>query len=222
MFLGQYETAVEAADEMIATIPSELLRVEVPPMADWLEGFIPMKMHVLIRFGKWQEIIDTPLPEDQELYSVTTAMIHYAKGVALAATSRVYEAEREADLFEAAFKRVPDTRFVFNNRCLDILAIAAEMLSGELQYRKGNIDAASPTCAGRLNSTMGCPTTSRGAGCSRPDTRTAPCCSNKDGSRKRRPCTGPTLVSTASCRGPTSTPTTSGACMATTSALFWG
>jgi tetratricopeptide (TPR) repeat protein len=142
MFLGQYETAMEAADEMIATIPGELLRVEVPPMADWLEGFIPMKMHVLIRFGRWQEIIDTLLPEDQELYCVTTAMIHYAKGVALAATGRVGEAEREVDLFEAAFKRVPDTRFVFNNRCLDILAIAAEMLSGELDYRKGNIDAA--------------------------------------------------------------------------------
>lgn len=142
MFLGQYETAVEAADEMIGTIPPELLRVEVPPMADWLEGFISMKMHVFIRFGRWQEIIDTPLPDDQELYRVTTAMIHYAKGVALAATNRVDEAEREADLFETAFKRVPDTRFVFNNRCLDILAIAAEMLSGELQYRKGNVDAA--------------------------------------------------------------------------------
>jgi tetratricopeptide (TPR) repeat protein len=142
MFLGQYETAVDAADEMIATIPPDLLRLEVPPMADWLEGFIPMKMHVLIRFGKWEEIIDTPLPEDQVLYTVTTAMIHYAKGVALAATGRVDEAEREADLFDAAFKRVPDTRFVFNNRCLDILAIAAEMLNGELQYRKGNIDVA--------------------------------------------------------------------------------
>ena len=34
-------------------------------MADWLEGFIPMKMHVLIRFGRWQDIIDTPLPADR-------------------------------------------------------------------------------------------------------------------------------------------------------------
>jgi tetratricopeptide (TPR) repeat protein len=142
MFLGQFETAVETADEMIASIPTELLRVEVPPMADWLEGFIPMKMHVLIRFGRWQEIIDTPLPGNQDLYCVTTAMIHYAKGVALAATGRVEEADRQSELFDAAFKRVPDTRYVFNNRCLDILAIAAEMLSGELEYRKGNIDVA--------------------------------------------------------------------------------
>jgi tetratricopeptide (TPR) repeat protein len=142
MFLGQYETAMDAADEMLKTIPTELLRVEVPPMADWLEGFVPIKMHVLIRFGKWQEIIDTPLPEDQDLYCVTTAMIHYAKGVALAATGRVAEAEREKELFDAAVARVPDTRYLFNNSCLDILAIAAEMLKGELEYRKGNVEAA--------------------------------------------------------------------------------
>ena len=33
-------------------------------MADWLEGFVPMRMHVLIRFGRWQDIIDAPLPAD--------------------------------------------------------------------------------------------------------------------------------------------------------------
>jgi tetratricopeptide (TPR) repeat protein len=37
---------------------------------------------------------------------------------------------------------VPDTRYVFNNKCLDILAIAAEMLNGEIEYRKGNYDVA--------------------------------------------------------------------------------
>jgi tetratricopeptide (TPR) repeat protein len=142
MFLGQYEAAIEAAEEMVATIPVELLRVESPPMADFIEGYIPMKLHVLIRFGKWQEIIDTPLPEDQELYSVTTAMTHYARGVALAATGRVVEAEREKELFEATVSRVPESRHVHNNTCVDLLAIAAEMLSGELEYRKGNYDVA--------------------------------------------------------------------------------
>jgi tetratricopeptide (TPR) repeat protein len=142
MFLGQLEAAREAADEMIATIPAELLEVQVPPMADWLEGFVSMKMHVLIRFGKWHEIIDATLPEDQELFCVTTAMMHYAKGVALAATGRVEEAEEQRRLFRAAVGRVPDTRYVFNNSCLDILAIASEMLDGELEYRKGNHDTA--------------------------------------------------------------------------------
>jgi tetratricopeptide (TPR) repeat protein len=138
MFLGQFRPALEAADELIATIPEELLRVMNPPMADWLEGFVPMKLHVLVRFGKWQEIFDEPLPNDRELYCVTTAMLHYAKGVAHAASSQIAEAERQRQHFTEAFARVPETRYVFNNKCTDILAIAAEMLNGEIEYRKGN------------------------------------------------------------------------------------
>jgi hypothetical protein len=127
---------------MIATLPEELLKVESPPMADWLEGFVPMKMHVLIRFGKWQEIIEEALPENQELFCVTTAMMHYAKGVAHATGGDMAAAEEQKRLFEAAVTRVPDTRYVFNNTCLDILAVAGEMLSGELEYRKDNFESA--------------------------------------------------------------------------------
>ncbi len=142
MFLGQYETACAAADELVDTLPEELLRVDVPPMADWLEGFVPMKQHVLIRFGRWQEIIDTALPQNSDLFCVTTAMIHYAKGVALAATARIDEADDERARFAEAVARVPETRYVFNNTCLDILAIAGEMLDGEIEYRRANFDAA--------------------------------------------------------------------------------
>ena len=142
MFLGQYKLALDAANEMIATLPEELLKVETPPMADWAEGFVPMKMHVLIRFGKWQDIIDEPLPQNQGLLCVTTAMLHYAKGVAYATTSDIDAAENEQRLFEAAVSRVPETRYLFNNTCLDVLAVAGEMLKGELAYRKGDFDAA--------------------------------------------------------------------------------
>ena len=142
MFLGQYSTALAAADEMIATLPERLLRIESPPMADWLEGFVPMKMHVLIRFGKWREIMDVPLPRDQALFCTTTAMMHYAKAVAHAATGNVSAAEKEASLFGAAVERVPPTRYLFNNTCLDILAVAAAMMNGEIAYRKGRFEEA--------------------------------------------------------------------------------
>ena len=92
MFLGQQGTALEAADQLAAAIPGDLLRVGNPPMADWLEGFVPMRLHVLIRFGRWQDILATPLPADPGLYCVTTAMTHYARGVARAATGQVGEA----------------------------------------------------------------------------------------------------------------------------------
>ena len=53
---------------------------------------MPVTQHVLIRFGKWDEILDQPLPDDPELYCVTTAMMHYARAVAYASTQRVAEA----------------------------------------------------------------------------------------------------------------------------------
>ena len=142
MFLGQYKPALDAANEMVATLSEELLRVETPPMADWTEGFVSMKMHVLIRFGQWQAILDEPLPENQELFCMTTAMMYYAKGVAHATLGNVKAADDEQQLFEATVSRVPDTRYVFNNTCLDILAIAGEMLKGELAYRTGQFNTA--------------------------------------------------------------------------------
>jgi tetratricopeptide (TPR) repeat protein len=142
MFLGQSKVSLDAADDLVRTISPELLAVKVPPMADRFEGRISMKLHALIRFGRWKEIIETPIPEDQNLYCVTIAMIHYAKGVAYAATGRVAEAEQELVLFESALTRVPETRYLQNNLCIDILQIADAMLRGELEYRKGNVDAA--------------------------------------------------------------------------------
>ena len=142
MFLGQEQVALTTADQLAAALPEELLRIQVPAMADWLEGFVPMKMHALIRFGRWQEIIDTPLPNDRDLFCVTTAMTHYAKGVGYAATGCLDEAEQQRQLFRAAVERVPDSRYLFNNTCQDILAVAAAMLDGELEYRKGNYEAA--------------------------------------------------------------------------------
>ncbi len=142
MFLGQFEPAMRAAEELIATTPEDLLRIPSPPMADYLEGYIAMKQHVLVRFGKWQEIIDQPLPDNPALYCVTTAMMRYAKGVAHSALGNIAEAEVERDAFTAALARVPETRLVHNNTCRDLLAIAAEMLNGELEYRRGNFDLA--------------------------------------------------------------------------------
>jgi tetratricopeptide (TPR) repeat protein len=142
MFLGQYEPAMAAAEEMITEIPEELLKLESPPMADFLESYNSMKTHVQIRFGRWRDIIAEALPEDQELYCHTTASLHYAKSVAHAALGEVEESEAERVKFMAARAKVPDSRHLHNNRCIDLLDVAEQMLDGELEYRKGNYDQA--------------------------------------------------------------------------------
>ena len=139
---GQSKIALETVAELEESMPEGLLRVESPPMADWLEGFLSTRIHVLIRFGRWQDIVNIELPRDVELYCMTAAITHYGKGLALAAANRVQEAKKERILFREAVKRVPGTRTLFNNKCIDILAVAGQMLDGELAYRQGNLDSA--------------------------------------------------------------------------------
>ncbi|MCX7383067.1 MAG: hypothetical protein NT133_17015, partial [Alphaproteobacteria bacterium] len=143
MFLGQYAPALAAANGLIETMPEALLRIPSPPMADFLESWYAVRQHVYIRFGKWAEIIEQPLPEDRDLYLTTVATIHYAKGVAHAAMGNVAEAEAEQALFRAAALRVPEERrHMVNVSAPQVLAIAEDMLEGEIAYRRGEHDAA--------------------------------------------------------------------------------
>ena len=142
MFLGQYGPAMAAAQELIDTTPEELLRIPSPPMADFVEGYLPMKQHVLIRFGKWREIIAQDLPADRTLYCSTTAMMLYAQTVAHSALGHIAEAEKTRAAFMEAKPRVPESRRVHNNTVRDLLEIAQAMLDGELEYRRGNHEVA--------------------------------------------------------------------------------
>ena len=166
-------------------------------MADFLEGYLTMKQHVLVRFGKWHEIIAQELPKDRDLYCSNVAMIHYAKAVAHSALGHVAEAEAERALFMAAKARVPESRRVQNNLIVNLLDVAQAMLDGELEYRKGNHDRPLHICASRSNSATAYPMTSRGDGCSRPAMRWARFCSNRHASRRPRRCIAPTSASTA-------------------------
>lgn len=142
MFEGNSAIALRAADELSGQLTPELLAIESPPMADWLEAFVPLRVHVLVRFGRWDELIATALPDDPQLYCTTTATIHYGRGVAHAASGHLDQAAAERELFAAAYDRIPDSRYLFNNTSRDILAVAAAMLDGEIDYRAGRFDDA--------------------------------------------------------------------------------
>jgi tetratricopeptide (TPR) repeat protein len=142
MFQGQSQVALAAADELAGQLTPELLSVPSPPMVDWLEAFVPLRIHVLIRFGRWDELIAEPLPADVELYSTTAATIHYGRGVAYAATGELAQARAEREAFTAAYVRIPESRYLFNNTSRDILAVAGAMLDGEIIYREKKFDEA--------------------------------------------------------------------------------
>lgn len=142
MFQGQSQIALRAADELAAQLTPELLGIQSPPMADWLEAFVPLRTHVLVRFGRWDDLIAQPLPADPELYCTTATTVHYGRGVAFAATGQLSQAHAERAAFAEAYARIPDSRYLFNNTSRDILAVAAAMLDGEIAYREKSFDDA--------------------------------------------------------------------------------
>ncbi len=142
MFLGQFDQAIDAVRSMKKTVPDELVRLESPPMANWLEGYMSMETHALVRFGKWQELIDAPMPEDPELYCMTTALNYYGKGVAHAALGQHDEAVKAQANFEKTAANVPDERHIHVVTCQEILGVAREMLAGEIAYHRGDYDVA--------------------------------------------------------------------------------
>ncbi|KAL4938203.1 hypothetical protein BDV06DRAFT_201440 [Aspergillus oleicola] len=141
MFAGQKAVALDAVERMEKTLPKELLT----QLADFVEVYMSVRPHVMIRFGLWDEIIDDetlPIPQDKQLYCMTTAMSYYAKGIAHAATGNIEQAKKYRTLYNHAASSVPETRLDFPNKCVDILGVASSMLDGEISYREADYDSA--------------------------------------------------------------------------------
>lgn len=136
MFQGARETAMKAARDMIETVPLEL----VLAYPDFLDAFIGVPYHVMVRFGLWEEILNEPEPAAE--LPLTRAFWRYARVVALTTTGRVEEAGQEFDAFREACDAVPESRLVGNNTAQAVLAIGLPMAEGELEYRRGNHERA--------------------------------------------------------------------------------
>lgn len=143
MLLGQYNPAIEAAEKMQRMLTKDILSIRGrPKLATTTEGYYSTKMHVLVRFGRWQKIIDEPFPNDPDLYLVSIAMHRYARGVAHASMRNIAKAEQERFHFHESLSRIPADRRFLSNPVLATLAVGEKMLDGELEYHKGNHEAA--------------------------------------------------------------------------------
>ena len=136
MFEARRDIALEAAREMIEEVPLALVR-ELP---EFLDGFLVAPIHVMVRFGMWQELLEEPTPPLD--LPVSTAIWHYGRSVALSSLGRVDEAEREFAALENAIAAVPESYTIGNNAARVVLEVARPMAEGELEYRRGNVDHA--------------------------------------------------------------------------------
>jgi tetratricopeptide (TPR) repeat protein len=143
MFLGQYGPALAAADKIRKIMTEDILTMkDRPKLVATTEAYYAMKMHVLVRFGRWREIIEEPLPGDPTIYKVSIPMHHYARGIAYATLKDPVAADRERTLFRDAVAGLPADHKFLSNFAHDTLGVAEAMLDGEVEYHRGNYDEA--------------------------------------------------------------------------------
>jgi tetratricopeptide (TPR) repeat protein len=131
---GQSQLAIDAIQAMVAGMPAEWVR-DNALIAD---GFTAMPLEVLVRFGRWDEVLASPEPP--EYLPLARSMRYCARGVALAALGKVQEARAEQKAFFAARESIPEGTVIGNNSAEDVLKIAEHLLAGEILYREGRVE----------------------------------------------------------------------------------
>ena len=140
MFLGRFEPAITAAQKIRSLVSDDLLQIDRRYLASTLEAYYSSKIHVLVRFGRWQAIVDEAFPDNQDLYPITTTLLYYGKTIAHAALGDIDSARRCKKKFDRLHTAIPDWHIMANNPSKDILAVAGAMSKGELEYHAGNHD----------------------------------------------------------------------------------
>lgn len=136
MMSGDFETAIGAARDLENEMPEPALR----SFAGLIEGIMPSSLHVLIRFGKWEQILEeSDYPEWRFMSRATWS---YARSIAYSALGETDNARIEMAEFERRVALVPEEWNVFNNSVHDVLPIARAMIRGELLYREGRTQEA--------------------------------------------------------------------------------
>src|ERR1700732_3456940 len=134
---GNYLESRRGAQMLAANVSPHVK--EMPP----LEGFMTVPLAVEVRFHKWNEILKAPQPDAS--MQTATVFWHFARGLALAGTGKLEEAEAEHKLVAEAEEKTPPGaifQMPINNKTKDILKIAKNVLGAKISQAKNENDAA--------------------------------------------------------------------------------
>ena len=107
-----------------------------------LQHFKVMPLYAMVRFGKWEDILNQPEPAQDLIYP--RGVWHYARGRALTGLDKPDEAARELAKLKtlAADPALKKVTLWDINQTTDLLAIAQHVLAGELAFQQGKIEDA--------------------------------------------------------------------------------
>src|SRR5208283_4063034 len=95
----------------------------------------------MARFGAWDDILAEAAPPREFAY--TTALWHYARGLAFAAKGKPGDAAKERQALDESAARVPaDFETGPNNKADALTKLASQILAGELASARGDHEQA--------------------------------------------------------------------------------
>ena len=128
---GSYAEARKNADLLAANVGPHVK--DMPP----LEGFMTIPVAVELRFHHWAEILKMKEPDPS--MKTATVFWHFARGLALAGTGKVADAEEQYKIVsDAEAATPPDVVFQMpiNNKAKDIMKIARDVLGAKIAMAK--------------------------------------------------------------------------------------
>ncbi|HWM24788.1 MAG TPA: hypothetical protein VNP98_08185 [Chthoniobacterales bacterium] len=138
LMTGQREVAMKHVRAMVAELPAAWVKKK--ENGGFADSFIAVPLEVLIRFGRWDEILAEPANYPKGM-SFTRALRHMARATALAAKGDAPRARKEQVLFLKAAKLVPGYTPLGNNVAPSVLSVATHMLEGEILVAERQVDA---------------------------------------------------------------------------------
>ena len=114
-----------------------------------VEGFVAMPMEVLVRFGRWDEILAEPDSNYPDYMPFTRAFHHAARAIAYAAKGDVAAARKEQSAYFERIRAVPKDESFGNNTAEAILGVVTPMVEGEILIRDGKLEKDPLHCARR-------------------------------------------------------------------------
>ena len=133
--LGRSAAAIDAASKTSAQITDETL--QAMPM---LAGFRVLPYWSLARFGKWDEVLALPEPPQDPFLQVAW---HYVRGLAFIGKGQLKQAQSELERVQKlSVSPSLDYAMFSPNSAQQIMAIAPEVLAGELAAARKEYDSA--------------------------------------------------------------------------------
>ncbi|MBA3272775.1 MAG: hypothetical protein H0T11_02745 [Chthoniobacterales bacterium] len=135
LMTGQSKLSLRYIRAMVKDLPSDFVKENAP----LVESFVALPMEVMVRFGKWDDVLAEPETYAEHM-PFTRAFHHAARAIAFAAKRDAESARKSQAVFAERAADVPKETAVGNNTGEAILAMVAHMIEGEIRVAEENVD----------------------------------------------------------------------------------